>query len=111
MYIATNTTNLLKSIFKVLFYEEINNPVYEYTFFINGQEIKADICYTKPFNKTYCIINDEKYTNVSYTEKYIKTELINNPFYPMGQILIFTIIFCYIINILFYKLSRKENDK
>ena len=108
MDIATNTTNLLKSIFKVLFDEKINNPVYEYTIFINGQEIKADICYTKSFNQTYCIVNDTEYTNVSYTEKYIKSELINNPFYPIGQILLFTIIFYYIINILIYKLYRKD---
>lgn len=97
MNIATNITDLLKGIFEVLFYKEINNPVYEYTFFINGQEIKADICYTKSFNQTYCIVNDNKYTNVSYTEKFIKNELINNPFYPIGQILIFTILFYYII--------------
>ena len=108
MDIATNITNLLKSIFKILFDEKINNPVYEYTIFINGQEIKADICYTKTFNQTYCIVNDTEYTNISYTEKYIKNELINNPFYPMGQILIFTIIFYYIIKFIM-NLYRKED--
>lgn len=45
---------------------------YEYTFILNSEETKADKCYSPLLFNDYCIVNDVRYTNVSY-----KKEIIN----------------------------------
>jgi len=97
--IATETTNVMSELFKLFFLGKYTDSDYEYVFYLNGEELKADDCYSNFYGSTYCMLNDVKYNNVEYARILVNEYEKTNPVIP-----VFT---CGILLILILKLVFK----
>ena len=59
---------------------------YDYTFYLNNEEIKADKCFTTRFEGSYCKKDGVVYNNVSYSKVLVNEYyLTREPFYKNNE--------------------------
>lgn len=51
--------------------------IYEYTAILNGEEIKAEYCFSNLYGSSYCIIDGYRYNDIPYSSKVLGVEQVN----------------------------------
>lgn len=76
--------------FNCLVHGKCKEYEYEYIFSYNGEEIKADNCFSNLYGYSYCVVDGLKYENVSYS---YKTKEIDVQRVPVISVFLFFLTF------------------
>lgn len=56
---------------------KISKNIYEYTAILNGEEVKAEYCFSNLYGSSYCIIDGYRYNDIPYSSKVLGIEQVN----------------------------------
>ena len=52
----------------------LSKNIYEYTVILNGEEVKAEYCFSNYYGSSYCIVNGYRYNDIPYSSKFLGIE-------------------------------------
>lgn len=55
----------------------LSKNIYEYTAILNGEEVKAEYCFSNLYGSSYCIIDGYHYNDIPYSSKVLGIEQVN----------------------------------
>lgn len=84
--------NEYDKVFKCITLGNCYKKEYEYSFTLNNEYVKADYCHTSLFGNTYCRIDVQYYTNVTYNYKFIEETSYKNDLYLFHPYILLLII-------------------
>lgn len=81
---------------------KISKNIYEYTAILNGEEVKAEYCFSNLYGSSYCVIDGYRYNDIPYSSKVLGVEQVDiSRFTNILIPFLFIIIFSELIKLMF----------
>lgn len=94
--IVGNSIDLFFEAFNCVFWGHCIVREYDYTFYLDSEELKADYCFSNYYGRSYCELNGITYNNVDYSSNLVREYEENSNFF-IGPIVLGLVCFYFII--------------
>lgn len=82
----------------------MNKKIYEYTAVLNGEEVKAEYCFSNRYGSSYCVVDGYRYNDIPYSAKILGVNQFDSlPFLNIVTFIMLIITFYLLIKTFFFE--------